>query len=343
MGLLSWIGAGNNKKRAAQLPPYISDRGHGQMAFSTPLRITDITTYGFALKARRRMLQAFIDEQLNAVSNGEIRYTAMEVPCDPDTTFMFHCYNDAKHCTSETEVVGYMTDRESAFLIPVWQHRKGSLLPELKMWIPYLFIDVAEGMVTGREVWGYKKSFAHIETPPGPASASYLSCEANLFKKFALTTPGQWGKIIQVRGIARSGEPREPWTGYEHMARELIERIGAVSGLTKVADELIRLYMSTHPLPVINLKQFRDAVDSSRACYQALVSSPTEITGWTGGHFLDGDYEIEITTCDSHQIVKDLGLAEQTGPDSTVIKPLYGFWCQVGFRTLNGVIEWQAT
>ncbi len=342
MGLLSSL-LGSGKHTPRELPPYISDRGHGEMCFSTPLFITDITTYGFALKARRQMLQAFIDQQLNAVSNGEIRYSAVEVPCDPGVTFMFHCYNDARHCTSATEVVGYMTDRESAFMIPVWQHRRGSLLPQLKMWIPYLFIDVAEGMVTGREVWGYKKSFARIETPPAPASASYLSCEANLFKRFAPDTLGTWGKIIQVRGTSRSGQPQPAWTGYEHMARELIERIGLISGLSKIGDELIKLYLSTHPLPVINLKQFRDAADSSRACYQALVSSPTEITGWTGGHFLDGDYEIEIATCESHQIVKDLGLAEQTGPDSTVIKPLYGFWCQVGFTTLNGVVEWQAT
>jgi hypothetical protein len=235
-----------------------------------------------------------------------------------------------------------MPDHEAAFLIPIWQHRRGSLLPQLKIWIPYLFIDAAEGMITGREVWGYRKSYAHIETPPGPANASYLSCEANLFKRFAPDTLGQWGKLLQVRGTSRGGPPQSTWTGYEHMARELIERIGAASGLTKVADELMKLYLSTHPLPVINLKQFRDAVDSSRACYQALVSSPTEVTDWTGGHFLDGDYEIEITTCDSHQIVKDLGLADQTGPDSTVIKPLYGFWCHMGFRTLNGVIEWQA-
>lgn len=339
MRLLPWL---KSSKKPGQLPPYISDRGHGEMSFATPLRISKVTTYGFALTARRDMLQAFIDRQLNSVSKGQIRYSAVDVPCDPGVTFMFHCYNDAKHCTSETEVVGYMTDRESAFMIPVWQHRKGSLLPQLKMWIPYLFIDVAEGMVTGREVWGYRKSYAHIETPPGPAGASYLSCEANLFKKFSPETFGQWGKIIQVRGTSRSGQPQPAWTGYEHMARELIERIGALSGLAKVADELIGRYLSTHPLPVINLKQFRDATDSSRACYQALVNSPTEITDWTGGHFLDGDYEIEIATCDSHQIVTDLGLADKPGPDSTLVKPLYGFWCDVGFRTLNGSIEWQA-
>jgi hypothetical protein len=342
MSLLSWLGT--PAKKPSQLPPYISARGHGEVSFAAPLRITNVTAYGFALKARRSKLQAFIDQQLNAaVPGGELRYSAVDVPCDGDTTFMFHCYNDARHCTPEPEVIGHMPDREAAFLIPVWQHRKGSVLPELKVWIPYLFIDVSEGLVTGREVWGYPKSYARIELPAGPASASYLSCEPILFKKFAPDTLGQWGKVIQIRGNARNSQPQSVWTGYEHMVRELIERIGTMSGLAKVADELFRLYLSKHPLPVINLKQFRDAVDSSRACYQALVSSPCEIIDWKGGHFLDGDYEIEIATCDSHQIVNDLGLADRVGPDSTLVKPLYGFWCDMGFRTLNGVVEWQAT
>lgn len=342
MSVLSSL-LGSNKQKSRELPLYISDRGHGEICFATPLLITNVTSYGFALKARRSKLQAFIDQQLNAVSNGELRYTAVDVPCDPDTTFLFHCYNDAMHCTSETEVIGHMPDREAAFLIPVLQHRKGSLIPQLKMWIPYLFIDAIEGMVTGREVWGYRKSYARIETPTGPANASYLSCEANLFKKFAPDTAGQKGKIIQVRGSARSGQAQPVWTEYRHMARELIERAGALSGVSKVADELINLYLTHHPLPVINLKQFRDAADSTRACYQALVSSPCEVIDWKGGHFLDGDYEVEIATCDSHQIVNDLGLADQVGPDSTVIKPLYGFWCGMGFRTLDGAVEWQAT
>ncbi|WP_029919350.1 hypothetical protein [Nevskia soli] len=340
MRLLPWPGS---RKKSAQLPLYISDRGHGEASFAAPLRITNVTAYGFALKARRHKLQAFIDQQLNAASDGELRYSAVEVPCDRDASFMFHCYNDARHCTPEPEIIGHMPDREAAFLIPVWQHRRGSLLPQLRVWIPYLFIDVSEGLVTGREVWGYRKSFAKIELPTGPANASYLSCEPILFKKFAPDTAGQWGKIIQVRGTSRNGQVQPVWTEYQHMARELIERIGLDSGLAKVADELFNLYLSKHPLPVINLKQFRDAVDSSRACYQALVSSPCEIIDWKGGHFLDGDYEIEIATCDSHQIVNDLGLADQVGPDSTLIKPLYGFWCDMGFRTLAGSIEWQAT
>jgi hypothetical protein len=341
MQWLPWLG---KSKKASGLPPYISDRGHGEASFLAPLKITNVTAYGFALRARRSKLQAFIDQQLNQVSGGELRYSAVEVPCDPEATFMFHCYNNARHCTPENEVIGHMPDREAAFLIPIWQHRRGSPLPQLKMWIPYLFIDVTEGMVTGREVWGYHKTFANIVLPAAPSSASYLSCEAMLFKTFARDTLGQWGKIIQIRGSggARAGQAQPAWASYEHAVQGMMERIGQNAGLATVANELVKLYLSKHPLPVINLKQFRDAADSSRACYQALVSSPCEIIDWKGGHFLDGDYEIEIATCDSHQIVNDLGLADQAGPDSTVIKPIYGFWCDMGFRTLDGTIEWEA-
>ncbi len=91
---------------------------------------------------------------------------------------------------------------------------------------------------------------------------------------------------------------------------------------------------------MINLKQFRDAVDSTKACYQALVESPCQLDKWTGGGLLSGEFEIEITTCDSHQIVTDLGLGKLGSGDSTVIRPLFGCWIQLNFSTLAGAIIW---
>ena len=47
-------------------PDYISDRGHGEISYSVPLQINDVTCYSFVLSADVRQLQDFIDSQLNA-------------------------------------------------------------------------------------------------------------------------------------------------------------------------------------------------------------------------------------------------------------------------------------
>ena len=83
-------------------------------------------------------------------------------------------------------------------------------------------------------------------------------------------------------------------------------------------------------------KQFRDAADPNRACYQSVVSSPLQITKIHGGGPLLGDYWLRISRCESHQIVADLGLpGEET-------KVAFGAWLEVDMLALAGTELWRA-
>ena len=94
-------------------------------------------------------------------------------------------------------------------------------------------------------------------------------------------------------------------------------------------------------IPILNLKEFRDVTDSTRACYQALVSGPLQLTALHGGGPLLGDYKMAVTTCDSHQVVRDLGLGTP-GPDQTIVPLKFGFWLKLDFLTQEGETYWQA-
>ncbi|RPI97023.1 MAG: hypothetical protein EHM39_10170 [Chloroflexi bacterium] len=318
-----------------ELPDYISDRGHGEISYSVPLQINDVTCYSFVLSADVRQLQDFIDSQLNVVSGGAVTYTALP--------FLFHSYLEALHCTSTSETIGYLPDRESAFLVPLLQRTRGEM-PSLKIWVPYLLIDQMSGMVTGREVWGYRKSIGSISLPANSHDPARFSAKTMLFKKFSNQTLGKIGTLLQVRSKSSIGEFTSIWDGFEHAFKEIIERtLGKIGGeLAELPEEVLASFLGKSHMPVINLKQFRDAVDSTKACYQALVESPCQLDKWTGGGLLSGEFEIEITTCDSHQIVSDLGLGQLGSGDSTVIQPLFGWWIQLNFSTLAGSIIWTA-
>ena len=142
------------------LPTYVSRMGHGEISYEVPLKISDVTSYGFILPADSDKLQTFVDQQMNVVSDGAVNYTALP--------FVIHSYLDAKHATSTTEQIGYLPDREAAFLVPLLEWKNGKTLPELKVWVPYLLIDKMSGMVTGREVWGYHKTLGEITLPEKP-------------------------------------------------------------------------------------------------------------------------------------------------------------------------------
>lgn len=320
-------------------PKYVSDRGHGEVSYEVPLMISGITAYSFLLSVDRDQVQAFIDEQLNVVSGGVVKFTALP--------FVFHCYFDATHCTSSSEVIGYLPDRECAFLIPLLQWREGELLPKLKFWVPYLLIDRMAGMVTGREVWGYRKALGEMVVPLDPDHPAYFSGSTMLFKTLSPQTEGKWEKLVQIQGGSKRGELEPRWENYEQALNEILEKVAKEIGDAALAaarlteDVLAPLFGKPH-FPVVNLKQFRDAVDSTKACYQAIVESPCQLETWQGGGILDGDYKLKITTCESHQVVKDLGLG-QPGPDYTEVPIKFGVWIKMAFSTLDGSIVWEAS
>ena len=319
------------------LPTYISDRGHGEICFSVPLKISDVTVWGFALRVDAQQLQLFVDSQLNQVSNGAVRY---EVPSFFGQSLIFHAYLDARHCTSSSEIVGWLGDHESAFLVPLLQTRPGNPFPELKTWVPYLLIDQQSGMVTGREVWGYRKSLATIDVPATPDNAPLLRATTTIFKTFSAATPGQVATLLQARRTTPFVASSSLWTSFEQAARAVI---GVPAGIPMLGlmGQILEPFFKGMAINVINLKQFRDAIDSTKACYSALVQSPCQLDQWRGGGFLNGSYEIEITTCESHQIAKDLGLGTPpAGGGPLKVTPLTAWWAQVDFSTPPGQIVW---
>ncbi len=313
---------------------YISDRGHGEISFSVPLMIRDVTAWGFLLKVESRPLQNFIDDQLNRVTSA-VRY---EVPSLFGCALIFHAWLEAKHCTSTSEVIGWLPDRESAFLVPVWQIRGRKR--ELKLWVPYLLINDQSGMVTGREVWGYRKSLATIDVPAQPRDPLNLVARTTIFDRFDPATQGRLDVLLRVTAEKKAAREPSLWNTPVEAVRALSSEPG-LEDCAELAQQMFPQLFRAPRIGVVNLKQFRDAVDSTRACYQAFVESPVVLQRWGGGGLLNQSVRIEITNCASHGIVQDLGLGSPQGPVFEV-RPLLAWWAQFDFSTAPGNVIWQA-
>jgi len=320
------------------LPPYISDRGHGEISFSVPLKISGVTSWGFLLKVDAAALQAFVDEQLNQVSGGAVTYSVVSVL---GKAYIFHAWLNAERCTSTSEVIGWLPDREAAFLVPLLQHRSGQILPQLKMWVPYLLIDQQSGMVTGREVWGYRKSLATINVPAQPGGTTGFSADTTIFRRFSPDTRGEIATLLRVTPLT-TVNAQSTWGSVQAAVEDILNRLeDAGAAVAQLAGQALAQFIGEPRLNVINLKQFRDAVDSTRACYQALVQSPCRLDAWHGGGLLHDNYRIEITTCDSHQIARDLGLGVPPSSGPLIVKPRLAWWVRMGFSTEPGNVIWQ--
>jgi hypothetical protein len=87
----------------------------------------------------------------------------------------------------------------------------------------------------------------------------------------------------------------------------------------------------TGNVPMVFLKQFRDATDPTKACYQAVIEAPAHLQKWYGGGFVK-PHDIAITPADSHPIAAECGLAGAN------IRSDVGFWTQMDFIMQPGKV-----
>ena len=94
--------------------------------------------------------------------------------------------------------------------------------------------------------------------------------------------------------------------------------------------EFAARFINDH-IPLVFLKQFRDAQDTQKACYQRLIEAPLKIETFFEGGIFPNPYALNISALASHPLAQSLGLkaAEQ--------KSTLGAWMRVDFVLENGI------
>ncbi len=299
--------------------PFISWIGHGAASLSVPGVFTNATMHLFGTRADITALQYVTDTLLNAAAGGAVHYQAIA----PVALFSFV---EVERCTSEVDNIGWLPGRECAIWIPLLERETDNPFHlRLVLWAPYIFIDYTIGMLTGREVWGWPKVAAAI------AAAPEFTCSTTFFKTFDPAARGETGRLYRIVRQDQTGQqPGSTWkdgaTAAAAMAAGLLGEVGA------------KLMNTLQLQPVVTsvcLKQFRDSASPDQACYRAIVNSPVRITRFHGGGLLADKFELEITTCRSHQIVHDL-LGQQPIAATTRLPIHWASWVSVDFQALPG-------
>jgi hypothetical protein len=265
-------------------------------------------------------MQSVADALLNPAGGGAVRYEAIA----PVALFSFV---DVEKCTSAVDNIGWLPGRECAIWIPLLERETDNPFHlRLVLWAPYIFIDYAIGMITGREVWGWPKVTASITVDPE------FVCSTTFFRTF---DPAMRGETGQLYRILRHPQGQEPGSSWRDGATAAAAIIGGALG--EIGARLINTLQLQPIVPSVCLKQFRDSAAPEGACYRAIVNSPVRITQFHAGGVLTDRFEIEITTCRSHQIVHDL-LGQQPNSDTTRLPVHWASWVSVDFQALSGSV-----
>ncbi len=320
-------------------PDYIA-RG-GDLVMAPPLELNGATMYSFLVSAELAALQAICDAQLNAVTGPDIIYK----PLLPFAAIVCADISDSYSTVPPDSEKGWMSERDFGVWIPVvrgamtdgtWKAAPGA---SIGWYLPYVFVDNVAAMVTGREVFGFFKQTATLMMPPAPDAPGVFSVDALVIAQYSPESQAQVLRLLTLTSTAAAPAPAGSWGGdvkraFEDVWPRLRELIGDVRGLPIPIWELLKNALEdliTGDIPMVFLKQFRDATDPTRACYQAVIEAPAHLVKFEDGWFTH-PHDLTIVPVDSHPIARECGLASGT------LRAELGFWCRMNFLMKTGTV-----
>jgi uncharacterized protein with NAD-binding domain and iron-sulfur cluster len=317
---------------SASLPAYVDTLGMGQVSAPPPGVFTGTKAWVFGAFGDRDAMQALAHRYIAAPTNGAITVETL----GPLILFIF--FNEER-LTSPSQPIGWTPNHEFTITYPVILREPGHpLKTRLVLWSPMVLIDNARGMVTGRESWGFFKGLGQVVAPQDLSNNFVCSVDTVLFDKFDPQTEGREATLVKVTPTGDLSVPAELMQfagGANHLCLEFLKLLANGVEDPSLFWGLIKDW-AQHELPVVNLKQLRDAIDSSKACYQALTSCQLVVNELRSLHLLKTECQITITPAQSHQLVELLGFK------SNVVPVEFGMLADMDYQTGDSGIIWSA-
>jgi hypothetical protein len=183
------------------------------------------------------------------------------------------------------------------------------------MAVTYVFVDNPMSYLGGREDYGYAKVMGRFD--PALGLADHVTLEA-FGGDFGRSEGADWRKFLELTsgGARRAPDQRPQQTGTMPLVELLIGNqtplkegedliVSDIQFTTGLIDDLFAGRMCQ-----IFLKEFRDAADGTRACYQAVVEAPVQIQHIQYA-LTERDWSITLHPLDSHPIDRELGISSQ--------------------------------
>jgi hypothetical protein len=310
------------------LPDYV-DGGIGIPVFRGPYLQREAHITAFLLPARIEALRSLCDTYFGTPSGGAVKVS----PLGP-YVLLLYAEMQIQSLDERDEAIGWMHETEVSFWTPVT-----SGAGHATWFLPYLFVDNPYAIAAGREVYGFPKTWGQFEKPASIQNPEF-TVDVWGFTEFDPQVEGKTQRLLETRkSDAAQDTPPETWTSWD-AARSALIRLLFKDWEPQAGDGGgTQWFEMLEKMPLVFLKQFRDAADSHKACYQAIVEAPVQLTTFHGGGFVDADYTVTCQPLASHPLPETLGLNVDS---SGTMQALATFWLHVDFTLGAGVEVWHA-
>lgn len=330
-----------------------------------PLRCSGATVFGFWIPAHLESLRGLCD----AVFASPSRDRVVVRPFLPWVLLTFVRIDEIVSEPEPFRSVGHVTEREVVIWVPTLAFQSPRLVPRrLRRWslvprhvpsamVPCMWLDDPISIASGREVYGYPKSWGCIDSDPPeaiaadpgasvgralPAPPRRLSLAAYGIEDYGHGESPRCRPLLELQRAEDSTARHEEGSGLDSFVSACSDELGhdVAAGWSMTAErrragiELSQLF----------LRQFRSPLGGGRASSQEIVRVPaTDIEAFRWRRL--PPYELTVGDLDSHPITEVVGDGEPGSlrlgiPERTPTK--LPFVARFDFRVELGEILWRA-
>jgi hypothetical protein len=185
-----------------------------------------------------------------------------------------------------------MPEVDLAFWSPLWLDQPGAPR-RLVFFLPYIFVDSSASVAAGREIYGFPKALGRFAIHRDERGLASLTLDADALRTFSPESTLSSLRLVTVERLE----------GEAPGAARLVEGL-----LSSLGDGLALAPRLHARVPMIFLKQIRDAERPERAAHQSLVLAEARITEVRRSGFASARYRARWGEAASHPIARDLGL-----------------------------------
>ncbi len=309
-----------------KLPDYI-DNGLAFPVFRGPYLQKDVSLAAFLFQADIASLTTLCDQTLNAPEPAMYKYV-------PLMSSVILVYADMliSSLDERDSKVGLIPETEVSFWILTVAMQKmstGYIPHHLAWYLPYLLVDESNAIATGREVYGFNKQAAEFVKPQEIQSPQF-TIDVLGFKKFDPTAIAQKEHLLELK--ASSSEAGERKWGDWGTAKSAFTTEIMKHARTDLGSDVLGFAAKAlvNNIPLVFLKQFRDAADTKKAAFKKIVEAPLHIKEYRDGAMLSQGHNLGINHLDSHPLAEKLGLKAQQNS-------MLNVWMKVDFILEHGV------
>jgi uncharacterized protein with NAD-binding domain and iron-sulfur cluster len=294
-----------------ELPAYVEYGGRATAP--SPFACEGGTLLGLLLHGDGDRIAALVETMFDVPAGRAVEYRSL----GSHVMMLIGGFSRVTSLTPPYDRWGAVRETQVSFWIPVLAGRSlGDLFiaERLLMAVPYVLVDNPMSYLGGRETFGYAKTMGRFDPPGG--LGDHVGIEA-FGGNFGRNEGADWYPFLDVRGGPRTtAAATERSSGPLPLVRHLV---GDMPELTEAAEVVLGDIQLTTGLigdllagrvGQVFLKEFRDATDGTRACYQAVVEAPVQFQHLESG-LSARDWSIELHPLDSHPIGRELGIADQ--------------------------------